>query len=210
MLPFPPIFPTTGKTWPILPRITIGAIHKGRLQNFAIFTPSPTPAKCGLLRAKLTQASAFANPSPHFQTLNTQKLFYKFTHFPPKNYQDLHALGWRGGQLQYLGKLSLEIWGYQKSPPIGEFFGDVSESLHLLRNGRARKWASPGLNLVRFFSCAHNGLANRIPRGILFAAHCTHARKNLTNLRSKTCFQQVGRVSARKLKNVKAFCVNFT
>ena len=37
-------------------------------------------------------------------------------------------------------------------------------------------------------------------------------RKNLTSLRSKTCFQQVGRVSVQKLENVKAlgFCVDST
>ena len=39
----------------------LGAIHKGRPQNFAI-PPLPTSAKFGLLQAKLTQASAFAKP----------------------------------------------------------------------------------------------------------------------------------------------------
>ena len=40
-------------------------------------------------------------------------------------------------------------------------------------------------------------------------AHCARMekfRKILAYLRSKTCFQQVGQVSARKLKNLKAFC----
>ena len=48
----------------------LGAIHKGRPQNCAIFLLSPpTSAKFGLLQAKLTQASAFAKPpSPLVRT----------------------------------------------------------------------------------------------------------------------------------------------
>ena len=43
-------------------------------------------------------------------------------------------------------------------------------------------------------------------------AHSKIMGEKLTNLRSKTCFQQVNRVSAQKLKKIKAlgFCVNFT
>ena len=36
-------------------------------------------------------------------------------------------------QPAFLGKLGLEIGVYQKSSPIGETFGEVSESLRLLR-----------------------------------------------------------------------------
>ena len=38
----------------------------------------------------------------------------------------------RGVQPKFLGKLVLEIGVYQKAPPIGGTFGEVSESLRLL------------------------------------------------------------------------------
>ena len=37
---------------------------------------------------------------------------------------------------KFLGKLSLGIGVYQKAPPVGGSFGEVSESLHLLRSAR--------------------------------------------------------------------------
>ena len=48
-----------------------------------------------------------------------------------------------------MGKFGLEIGVYQKTSPIGGSFGEVSESLHLLRSadGRTRKRASPRAQL---------------------------------------------------------------
>ena len=52
--------------------------------------------------------------------------------------------GGGGVNLNFLGKLGLEIGVYQKAQPIGGYFVEVSESLHLMRDGRACKWASRG------------------------------------------------------------------
>ena len=41
--------------------------------------------------------------------------------------------GGGGVQPKFLGKLGLEIGVYQKAPPIGGSFGEISQSLHLLR-----------------------------------------------------------------------------
>ena len=37
---------------------------------------------------------------------------------------------------KFLGKLSLKIGVYVNAPPIGGYFDEVSESLHLLRSAR--------------------------------------------------------------------------
>ena len=44
--------------------------------------------------------------------------------------------GGGGVQPEFLGKLGVDMGVYQKSPPIGVSFGEVSESLHLLRAAR--------------------------------------------------------------------------
>ena len=44
--------------------------------------------------------------------------------------------GGGGGQPKFLGKLGLEIGVYQKAPPKGGSFGEVLESLHLLRSAQ--------------------------------------------------------------------------
>ena len=49
-----------------------------------------------------------------------------------------YLIGGAGGvQPRFLGKLGFEIGVYQKAPPIGGSFGEVSESLHLLHSAHS-------------------------------------------------------------------------
>ena len=54
---------------------------------------------------------------------------------PKTHCRMLVALRGGGGvQPKFFGKLGLEIGVFQKAPPIGGSFVEVSESLHLLRS----------------------------------------------------------------------------